>query len=251
MQGLTTGFATGDPSAIQARRAIQTPLQIFGANLFAWYPPDSIVSGGGFATAWTDMSGTGNDLASSGGNPIFETAYINGFDAVRSTGAPCLSRAITSFSWPDATVAYVSRVATGGGATGTVVLGKTGQADFNSTGAALFGSNASPTQCEFHQGLSLVTSETLPLATVRITTIAGTSHRLRTSEGVDISNVITTAGLSPTHLGLFARMTGAIPVGTASQNIALSEVVIAKVGASAAQYAALDAYFRSRYPTLY
>ena len=232
-------------------RVGQTPLQIFGADLVAWYPPTSIVSGGGFATAWNDASGNGNDLASSGGNPIFEPAFIEGFDAVRSTGAPCMARAITSFAWPDATVAYVSRVTTGGVTTGTIVLGKTGQADYNGAGAALFGSNAVPTQGDVYMAGWLDTSETLPLATVRVVTIAGTTARLRTSEGVDISRTITTAALSPTHIGLFARMTGASPVGTASQNIALSEVVIAKVGASAGQYAALDAYFRSRYPTLY
>jgi len=234
-----------------ATGGILDPLAIFGADLLAWYTPASIVQSGGFVTSWTDMSGTGNDLASSGGNPIFEPAFIEGFDAVRSTGAPCMSRAITSFSWPDATVAYVSRVATGGSATGTVVLGKTGQADFSGAGAALLGSNAVATQADYHQGGTLVTSETLPLATVRIATIAGTTQRLRTSEGVDISRTITTAALSPTHIGLLARMTGASPLGTASQNIALSEVVIAKVGASAGQFAALDAYFRSRYPGLY
>lgn len=231
---------------------ILDPSAIFGADLLAWYPPTSIVSGGGFATAWNDASGNGNDLASSGGNPIFEPAFIEGFDAVRSTGAPCMVRAITSFAWPDATVAYVSRVATGGAGTGTVVLGKVGQLDWNSPNAALFGTNAAGTQADYYQGGVLVTYESLPLATVRIATIAGTTQRLRTSEGVDASRTpAAAAALSPTHIGLFARMTGASPVGTASQNIALSEVVIAKVGASAGQYAALDAYFRSRYPGLY
>lgn len=224
------------------------PLSIFGTSLVTWFEPTGIVVSGGVVTGWLDRSGNALDLAP-GGTLTRQVGLIDGHDAVLSTVA-VMSVALPSIAWPGATVATVARHQAGGSATGTVILSKPGDIDFASATSWLLGSNATATQADFHRSSSVVTAEGLPSVTVRISTLDGSLKRVRTSEGADVSAASSYTGLAPTFLGIFARYTGVLS-GAAGQWIAASEIVVAAASATSGQYAALDGYFRAKYPGLY
>lgn len=224
------------------------PLSIFGSALVTWFEPTGIVVSGGVVNSWLDRSGNARNLTAAGALTR-QVGLIDGHDAVLSTVA-VMSVALPAITWPGVTVATVTRHQAGGAATGTVVLSKPGDSDFSSATSWLLGSNAVSTQADFYRGGSVITTEGLPSVTVRISTLDASLKRVRTSEGADVSSASSYTGLAPTFLGVFARHTGVLS-GAAGQWIAASEIVVAAASATSGQYAALDGYFRAKYPGLY
>lgn len=240
MQGLITGFATGDPSAIQARGAGTDPLSIFGASLLAWHRNGDWTASGGLASQWDDVSSAARHVTAAGAlRPTETPAVFGALPALTFAPGQALteSAAMLSGDADFSVFVYAKWISV---SCGFVSVGSTAGTRAASTvgvwsGARWYGGN---------DNISAVVAGADTTARLYSKTYSASVYEPRrsgVSEGALGSGGA--LGLGPGHTVGALRVDAGVPA--ISGNAHIGEVVISSGVATAPQIAAVEAYFLS------
>lgn len=228
---------------------VQTPAQIFGANLVLWARADlGVTLNGSTVAAWADQSGAGNNLAQGTGaaQPTFLASGINGLADMQYSGGQFLIGTATDIVTTALTAAIIMKTSTlanadqpfgkGEATTQWLFAGATAGKIRLSIGG---GNNAISDNAVNDNAVHYVTGRWASAVSGGLITLS--------VDGVDQATTSTFVG---TISGIDKNGTGSeissADAGASFYTGQLPEVVLANVLASAAQLAALNAYLKSR-----